>query len=207
MQNNVFGNKKDEREKKISDWVSERECEQLSQSKTPLGGIRKPVSEEDTEFLKTWLLPIPTTPSHHCRKQPSYAGKSFITSERTLSQLHKNYRPTKSCIESGRRDFGTKIFNSTFYDLKMSFFYSQKGSVLRMCCSKNGKYRNEIAVLMKHLQNKSMSQQAEAEDKSESDDASSVWTMDLLSVLLCPQASALYYETKLVSFIPWRIII
>ncbi|KAK3800348.1 hypothetical protein RRG08_052734 [Elysia crispata] len=43
------------------------------------------------------------------------------------------------------------------------------------------------AVHMKHMQDKSMAQQMKVEDKSKSDDATSVWTMDLQSVLLRPR--------------------
>ncbi|KAK3796501.1 hypothetical protein RRG08_003221 [Elysia crispata] len=51
----------------------------------------------------------------------------------------------------------------------------------------------------KHLDKKTASQQEKEKDKTESNIQISVWTVDLQSVLTCPntQASAMYYKTKL----------
>ena len=124
----------------------------------------------------------------------------FLFSGRSMRDLHYEL-----CLASQRRAVGWKLFNVAFHRQKLSVFIPPPPppppppkDQCNVCISaKFGHISNEM--YKKHLDKKTASQQEKEKDKTESNIQISVWTVDLQSVLTCPntQASAMYYKTKL----------
>ena len=120
----------------------------------------------------------------------------FLFPGRSTRDLHRDYQ--ESCLASQRRAVGWKLLNDAFHRQKLSVFIPRKDQCDVYISAQFGHISNEM--YKKHLHKKKTAAQQEKEkDKTESNMETSVWTMDLQSVLTCPntQASAMYYKTKL----------
>ncbi|GFS16428.1 hypothetical protein ElyMa_006795800 [Elysia marginata] len=174
-------------ERTLINWIIKKNEE--SKESVPVvarSGLSEPVGEEDRNFLIHWLNIIPTVPFHYCRKQKSYEGVKFLFPGKSMRELHKDY--LESCRESQTRRRAVKAFHAQ----KLSVFIPRKDQCDVCISAKLGHITNEMHE--RHTERKPAAQQEKEKNKTESDTQTSVWTMDLQSVLTCPktQASAMY---------------
>ena len=153
------------------------------------------ISKEDKTFLTKWLAGLPVVPSHYCRSAPSYKDKKFLEPGTTIANLHREYK--SSADENGFRSVSIKIFSQTFHEMNYSVFIPRKDQC-DVCISANHGNTDE-ATYQAHLHAKNEAREEKAKDKKSESPETSVWTVDVQAVLLCPRtkASALYYKTKL----------
>jgi hypothetical protein len=158
-------------------------------------GKTQPISEKDKTFLKNWLTSLPVVPSHYCRSAPTYQDKRFLEPGTTIVNLYQEYK--KASEESGHRSVCYKIFSKTFRELNFSVFIPRKDQCDVCVSAKHGNITDE--EYQTHIEEKNRAREEKAKDKANASDESSVWTVDVQAVLLCPKtkASAMYYKTKL----------
>ncbi|GFN78238.1 DNA repair protein rhp54 [Plakobranchus ocellatus] len=151
----------------------------------------QPVDKEDVTLLENWLKKIPSVPSQYCRKQAFYEGIKFIYPGKFLSQLHEDY--VAAC--TSRRFVGIKFFSQIFKLLKLLICVPRKDQCDFCISAKLSYVCNELFEV--YMARKALTQ-AKKGNKTDSGADTSVWTMDLPSVLSCPkaQASGLHYKTK-----------
>ena len=153
------------------------------------------ITQEDKAFLSKWLEGLPVVPSHYCRNTPSYQNKRFLEPGTTIANLHHEYR--KAAEQGGHRSVCIKIFSETFHDLNYSVFIPRKDQCDICVSTKHG--NTDEATYKAHIQAKNDAREEKAKDKDDESSKTSVWTVDVQAVLLCPKtrASAMYYKTKL----------
>lgn len=147
------------------------------------------------DHLLDWLNAIPFVPSHYCRKSDTYAEKKFIYPGKNLTTLYQEYCSSAEAINL--KPASDCYFNVRFKELNLSVFRPRK-DLCDLCISaKEGNISPEEHAM--HINEKDLAQNEKKVDKECSDIDTSVWTMDLQCVLLCPKtnASTMYYKQKL----------
>ena len=89
------------------------------------------------------------------------------------------------------------IFSHVFHAMKFSVFIPRKDQCDVCVSFKHGNTAQPAYTA--HIANKDQARAEKSPDKALADDKTSVWTMDVQAVLLCPKThtSAMYYKTKL----------
>ncbi|GFR61150.1 hypothetical protein ElyMa_003549700 [Elysia marginata] len=104
-----------------------------------------------------------------------------------MRELNRDYQ--ESCRDSKRRAVGWKLFNEAFLAQKLSIFiassYPEKDQCDVYISAKLRHKSNEVHK--RHAERKNAAQQEKEKAKTEIDIETSVWTMDLQSVLTCPK--------------------
>ena len=169
--------------------------EQNFKCRSPKTGLRAVIITVDQKFLESWLLDLPTVPSHYCRNIPAYANKRFLYAGTKLSHLYTQYVAASG--EAGRRSVSYTVFTTTARKLNISVFVPRKDQCDICVSAKHGNV--EPRTYASHIKSKQEAREEKHKDETEADDTVSVWTMDVQAVLLCPKtnASAMYYKTKL----------
>lgn len=175
--------------------VEEGATTSIPKSKVPKTGRTSPFTNEEHEFVVNWLADLPVMPSHYCRHVPTYKEKKFLYPGTTLARLHTSYKVAAD--EQGIRSFSSKCFSDTFHELNYSVFIPRKDQCDVCVSAKHNNIDNESHA--QHIKAKDEARAEKSKDKENANASTSVWTMDLQAVLLCPntKASAMYYKTKL----------
>ena len=157
-----------------------------------LGGT---VQQNVMDHLMCWLNNLPTVPSHYCRKTSTYKDIKFLPEGTTLNKLYKDY--CASASSENIRYVSIAKFNNIFHENKFSVHRPRKDQCDKCIAAKFGNLASEEH--QRHLKEKDWAQLEKNNDKTLSQPTTSVWTMDLQCVLLCPTSGAgsLYYKQKL----------
>lgn len=160
-----------------------------------LSGKYKKLTNEEQEFLKSWLDRLPTVESHYCRSAVAYQSKKFLYPGATIRQLHRDY--SKAAEEAQNRPVSFPTFCGIFHKENYSVFIPRKDQCDACVSFKYGNISQEEYV--EHCRLKDEARSEKKKDTESVSEKKSVWTMDLQAVLLCPRskASSMYYKTKL----------
>lgn len=142
------------------------------------------------DFFKT----LPKLESHYCRK---FSSKLYLEPHwKSKAQLYTFYKNV--WLKAHRRSeqpAGLTLFKYIFEELNLSLF-SPKKDEWDICVA----YRTPNVSEEIYQQHRPKKDEARNEKEKDKESLNQVFTMDLQSVLLCPQSnmSALYYKTKLI---------
>ena len=126
--------------------------------------------------------------------QKNYTNKKFLYPGTTTAGLYEEYH--SATREAGVRVVGYNIFSSEMKEQNLSVFIPRKDQC--DTCVKQQHVNINQTDYDAHIKAKDQARAEKNGDKEAASEKTSVWTMDLQAVLLCPQtkASAMYYLNK-----------
>lgn len=144
--------------------------------------------EEEVGFLKQWLLDLPRVKSHYCWKSDVYKNKRFLFPGTKVSDVHGDNAETREWKQQ------VSPFSEKLWDFQSS--YPKKTSV-KKCIQSTLEYFDE-EEFKSHICDKNKAREEKGRDKLHWAKDTSVWTLDLQSVLWSSQSnvSCMYYKTK-----------
>jgi hypothetical protein len=182
-------------DKIVYDWIINSEG-RVPKSKHPRKMSAREIQSLDArEHAKTYLNELPKVPSHYCRanSKKQYLEPVF----NSMADLHREYLrklqgESKPCVNYN-------IFKKMFKDMNFCL-YKPKKDMCDLCTGYKAGTVDEVEYTA-HIAKKTEAQNSKAADKEtgKTNSKVKVVTVDLQSLLLCPQlnASCLYYKTKL----------
>lgn len=167
-------------------------CESATKKTSP----RTNKKIQDTELVVTWLNMLPKVPSHYCRKSTNriYVESTFLS----VSEMYKEFSRwvKEELSKEVPRDtlFRRVLKNENIY------IHKPRKDQCDICTGHKTKIDavDEITY-QNHIQRKDNTRTEKNKKKIEASDKNIVVTMDLESVLLCPNtlASSMFYKQKL----------
>ena len=182
-------------DKTVYDWVNNSEGGVPKPKRPRKKSAREVQFAEAREHASTYLNELPKVPSHYCRHNSKklYLEPMF----HSMADLHREY--VKKLHAESKPCVNYNIFKKIFKDMNLSL-YQPKKDMCDLCTSYKAGNVTEDAF-SEHITKKTEAQQSKANDKAIGIDNPKIkiLTIDLQSLLLCPQlnASCLYYKTKL----------
>lgn len=155
---------------------------------------KKPLRNNDKKMSVTeFLNSLPKLESHYCRKSST---RLYLEPRwKSKAELYALYKDSW-CKEKQIEAASLTIFKYLFEEMSLSLF-SPKKDECDICVGYRTKNIGE-EIYQEHVLKKDEARDEKQKDKESLDNI--VFTMDLQSILLCPQSnvSALYYKTKLI---------
>lgn len=149
-------------------------------------------NNEKKESVRDFFSNLPKLESHYCRKSSSKLYLEPRWKNKTeLYDFYKNVWLTDRKTEPA----GLTLFKYIFEESNLSLFCTKKDE-----CDICVGYRTQNVSELIYQEHRKKKDEARSEKEKDKESLNQVFTMDLQSVLLCPQSnvSALYYKTKLI---------
>lgn len=176
-------------------WLKRKPKIVEKKSKAPKSGPRAPVDDE-REMCRQYLARLATVEAHYLRNHPSYREKKFLEPGTSIANLYREYKSEAEGAQ--RKPISQTSFRYLFTQEKMSVFVPRKDQCEICETAKAGNSTVNIDV-HRHQYLAAREEKKQDEERAADHDDTSVWTMDMQAVLLCPKtkASTMYYRTKL----------